>query len=169
MSATTLLIRTALPAEYAAVGSLTADAYAPVLADGQDDPYRQVLLDARSRGEQAELLVAVDANQRLAGTVTLGRPGTAYAQIAREDELEVRMLAVAVGRERQGVGRQLMSEANNIAKREGFRSLVLSVIGSNTTALTFYERLGYQREPGRDWLPRADMELMLQVLTYQVT
>ncbi|MEO8329140.1 MAG: GNAT family N-acetyltransferase [Candidatus Nanopelagicales bacterium] len=162
-----LRIRAARADEYAAIGVLTADSYAQVLADGEDDPYRADLLDAQARAENAELLVALDGD-KLAGTVTIGRPGSSYAEVAHGDELEVRMLAVAPEYARQGVGGQLMARVHQIAEVEGFQALVLSVISSNKAALAFYDHLGYERQPTRDWLPRDDMELHLLVLTRQV-
>ena len=163
-----LTIRTARPYEYVAIGELTARAYAPVLADADDDPYLPELLDAAGRADGAELLVAVDQEEQILGTVTIGRPGSAYAEIARPDELEVRMLAVAPECARQGIGGDLMSVVHQIAEREGFSGLVLSVISTNTAAAKFYDRLGYRRVAERDWFPRGDMSIVLEVFTRQV-
>jgi len=163
-----LTIRAALPHEYPAIGELTARAYAPVLADADDDPYLPELLDAAARANGAELLVVVDHAEQILATVTIGRPGSAYAEIATPGELEVRMLAVAPDRARQGIGGDLMSVVHQIAEREGFSGLVLSVISTNTAAAKFYERLGYRHEAERDWFPRGDMSIVLEVFTRKV-
>ncbi len=161
-------IRRPLPDEYAVVGELTARAYAPVLADADDDPYLPELLDAAARANGAELLVAVDHADHILGTVTIGRPGSAFAEIARDDELEVRMLAVAPEYARQGIGADLMSVVHEIAAREKFSGLALSVISTNTAAAKFYERLGYRHIAERDWFPRGDRSIVLEVFVRKV-
>ena len=153
------VVRRARPGEYRAIGQLTASAYAEVLAEGDSDPYRAVLLDARDRADRAELLVATDEQDRLQGTVTIGRPGGPYAQLAGPCEVEVRMLAVLPGLARTGIGRALMDDVHALAAREGYRATVLCVIASNTAAADFYRALGYRRQPERDWLPRSDMTI----------
>jgi ribosomal protein S18 acetylase RimI-like enzyme len=163
-----LTIRVARPAEYSVIGELTALAYADVLAEGEDDAYRSVLLDAAGRAGDAELLVAVDSDDALVGTVTVGRPGTPLAEIAYHNEVEVRMLAVAPGQERQGIGRSLMRHVHDVAATEGYAGLVLSVISTNTGAGNFYRSLGYLRSPDRDWKPVPDTDLLLEVFVHSV-
>ena len=161
-------IRVARPDEYTAIGQLTALAYADVLANGDDDEYRSVLLDAAGRAAAAELLVAVSGDNAPLGTVTVGRPGTPLAEIAHDQEVEVRMLAVAPGFERKGIGRSLMRHVHNVASAEGFAGLVLSVISTNTAAGEFYLSLGYRRSPERDWHPVPDTDLLLEVFVYSI-
>ena len=122
-----------------------------------------VLLDAESRADDAELLVAVNDGDDIIGTVTVCRPGNDLADIARPGEIEVRMLAVADHFAHQGVGSLLMEHVHERARNEHFEAVVLSVIATNTAAIRFYRRLGYRPEPERDWLPRADMDAMLEV------
>jgi len=155
-----LSIRRAHPDEYAAIGALTADAYAPVLTFGEADPYRHTLLDAAGRAAAAELWAAT-TNGRLVGTVTVCRPGSAYAEVAKADELEVRMLAVSPEAQGQRIGVQLMERVHQTAQAEGFSAVVLSVVESNVAAVAFYAGLGYLRVPKRDWTPVPD--IMLQI------
>jgi GNAT superfamily N-acetyltransferase len=155
-----LTIRPALPHEYTAIGLLTADAYAPVLTFGSADPYREVLQDAAGRATAAELWAAL-ADERLVGTVTVCRPGTPYAEIASAGELEVRMLAVSPRAQGSRVGATLMSAVHDLALREGFDAVVLSVVETNTPAATFYSRLGYTRSPDRDWTPVPNITLQV--------
>jgi len=161
-------IRVARPPEYSAIGELTLLAYADVLAEGEDDEYRSVLLDAPGRAADAELLVAVDHTQALLGTVTVGRPGTPLAEIAHHQEVEVRMLAVAPDFERRGIGRSMMQHVFDMASAEGFEGLVLSVISTNTAAASFYRSLGYTRSPDRDWNPMPDKDLLLEVFVRSI-
>lgn len=91
-----MVIRTALPDDYAELGEITAQAY---LADGhldfnEDDAYLNVLRDVVGRAARAEVLVA-ERDGRLLGGVTFAAPGSPLADIAAPDEAEFRMLAVA--------------------------------------------------------------------------
>jgi GNAT superfamily N-acetyltransferase len=155
-----LTIRRALPDEYASIGTLTVDAYAPILTFGDDDPYRQTLLDAAGRAAAAELWAATDDDQ-LVGTVTLCRPDSAYAEIAAPDELEVRMLAVAPPAQGHGIGVQLMERVHETARAEQFAAVALSVVESNAGAVAFYASLGYVHVPDRDWTPVPDITLQV--------
>lgn len=155
-----LTIRQALEYEYPEIGQLTADAYAPVLTFGAGDAYRHELLDATSRAANAELWVAID-HEGIAGTVTVCRPGSPYAEVAGSDELEVRMLAVSPDRQGRAIGATLMAAVHDTAAAEGYGSVVLSVIDSNSGAASFYERLGYVHEATRDWQPIPEVTLQV--------
>ncbi len=155
-----LTIRRARPDEYPSIGSLTADAYAPVLTFGDADPYRRTLMDAAGRAAGAELWAATN-DELLVGTVTVCRPGSGYAEIATPDELEVRMLAVAQVAQGQGIGVQLMERVHQTAQAEEFTAVVLSVIETNLSAVAFYAGLGYTRVPERDWQPVPDITLQV--------
>lgn len=164
----TLTIREALPDEYDAVGELTVRSFIDVILYGAQDPYLEILRNASKRGEQAELLVALDEGGALVGTVTVGRFGTEYADIARPGEIEVRMLAVDPATTHQGIGRALMRHIHETAAREDFARVVLSVIGTNTVAAKFYTSLGYTRVPDRDWQPWREGAPALEVFEFAV-
>jgi ribosomal protein S18 acetylase RimI-like enzyme len=155
-----------MPQEYDAVGKLTLRAYQPVLAGGSDDPYRQVLRDTKARADAADVLVAVSPDDTLLGTVTLALGGTAYADIARPDELEVRMLAVDPSVAGAGIGRSLMAATEQRAHQMR-HDLVLSVIGTNSDAISFYRHLGYQPSPERDWYPIPGLALQVFVRRHE--
>jgi ribosomal protein S18 acetylase RimI-like enzyme len=157
-------IRDARPHELALAGELTAQAYAPILAFGADDPYLAELRDAAARAEKAQLLVYVSPSDEIQGTITVARPGIPYAEIAAPHELEVRMLAVSPAAQGQGIGAHLMAHVHDVARGEGFSSVALSVIGTNVGALAFYRRLGYEPDSERDWYPVPEMPAPLKVL-----
>ena len=160
-----MTIRRATPADYATVSALTLAAYLPALKHGENDPYRTTLSDAAGRAEAAELIVAT-RDGRTVGTIALCRPGSAYAEIARSDELEVRMLAIDPTVQRAGIGALLMRHVHDTAAAEGYPAVVLSVIDTNVRAAAFYRSLGYVRVPERDWEPVPDV--FLQVWTRPV-
>ena len=71
------------------------------------------------------MFVAV-AGGVIVGTVTLGRPGTRFANMARAGGAEVRMLAVDEAARGQGIASLLMDACEGLARDEGFAALVLS-------------------------------------------
>lgn len=99
-----MTIRPAEPAEYAALGEITAEAYLGdgLLDFGADDPYLVQLRDVPRRAAEAEVLVATDARGHVLGGVTYAPPGNPWADIAAADEAEFRMLAVS--RQARGAG-----------------------------------------------------------------
>ncbi|MCX4805645.1 GNAT family N-acetyltransferase [Streptomyces sp. NPDC058682] len=161
-----MVIRTALPADYAELGEITAQAY---LADGhldfnEDDAYLNVLRDVAGRAARAEVLVA-ERDGSLLGGVTFAAPGSPLADVAAPDEAEFRMLAVAHEARGQGAGEALVRACIERARAvEGVTGLVLSTQRSMAGAHRIYARLGFVRTPERDWAPIEGLTL----LTYRL-
>ncbi|WP_327264367.1 GNAT family N-acetyltransferase [Streptomyces sp. NBC_01232] len=157
-----MVIRTALPADYAELGGITAQAY---LTDGhldfnEDDAYLDVLRDVAGRAARAEVLVA-ERDGRLLGGVTFAAPGSPLADIAAPDEAEFRMLAVAHEARGQGAGEALVRACIERAKAlDGVTGLVLSTQRSMAGAHRIYLRLGFVRTPERDWAPIEGLTLL---------
>ncbi len=148
-------IRVARPDDVVAVGALTAEAY---LADGlitDEDEYATELRDAQRRADEAVLLVATaptpDGREAVVGTITVAPYGSSYAEIAEPGEVELRMLAVAPEARHQGIAAQLMRAAQREALAGDARRLVLSTLDAMAAAQRLYDRLGFVREPERDW------------------
>jgi ribosomal protein S18 acetylase RimI-like enzyme len=142
----------------AAVGVLTRVAYA-VAALGSEE-YLAHVEDAVGRAAASTLLVAERAGT-LVGTVTLAAAGTPYADIARAGEHEFRMLAVDPTATGAGVATALVVACERRAFAEGAERLVCSVEDKNAPALRLYTRLGYRREPERDWVPEPGVQLLV--------
>ena len=104
-----MIVRRAEPGEYEAIGLATEAAYEEFLL-GPDDYYRTRLRDAESRDREAELLVAVDDDRTLLGTVTSCPPGSPWRELSGPDEEsgEFRMLAVVPSARGRGVGEALV-------------------------------------------------------------
>ncbi len=145
--------------ELDAVGKLTAAAY---VADGMDpdDSYVKVLADASGRATDAELLVAVDADEQLLGTVTVCEPGTPWAEVSRPGELEFRMLAVTPAAQGQGIGERLTRAVIGRAVERGAHRVVLCSSDYMHVAHRLYHRLGFTRLPYRDWQPVPGLQLL---------
>ncbi len=155
-----LTVRPARLEELDEVGRLTLEAY---LADGMVNPagvYATELIDAARRDKDAALLVAVDTEGRLLGTVTVCSPGSPLGEVSRPGELEFRMLAVASGARRRGVGEMLVRAVLARATATGAHRVVMCSDERMHVAHRLYARLGFVRMPERDWAPMPDVRLL---------
>jgi ribosomal protein S18 acetylase RimI-like enzyme len=151
-------VRPARPSEFERAGEVSVAAYA---ADGPlDDRYRRALADAATRAREADLLVAVNADGGVVGTVTVCLPGTPWAEISRPGELEFRVLAVDPAARGRGVGSALAEAVIQRARELGATRVVLSSDVGMHTAQRIYTRLGFSRLPDRDWSPRPGVDLI---------
>lgn len=71
-----------------------------------------------------------------------------YLLMYAVDEAHLLDVAVAAGRQRQGLGRHLLDRIGARAREQGMRSVFLEVRPSNERALAVYRRYGYH-EIGR--------------------
>jgi ribosomal protein S18 acetylase RimI-like enzyme len=136
----------AVPSDYDAIGELTARVYL-------DEGFTLANAEARLRNAAARdragwLLVAEDEG-RIVGAVSLVPVGSELSQIAVEGEMEMRLLAVSRERRGRGVGEALVRAAVELA---GGHRVVLSTLPAMEAAQRLYERLGFVRSPGRDWV-----------------
>lgn len=148
-----ITVRVARPEEVARAGEIAVAAYA---ADGgldQDDPYAKSLADTASRAEEAELLVAVDGDGAVLGTVTFCLPGTSWAEVSQPGEVEFRMLAVDPAAQGRGAGTELVRAVLDRARELAVRRVVMCSAEGMHTAQRMYGRLGFVRLPERDWSP----------------
>ncbi len=155
-----VIVRPARPEEYAAVGELTARAYLDdgLVPDGSD--YDETLRRADDRAAHGELLVALDEDGDLLGTVSYVRSGSAYAEVSRDGEAEFRMLAVARRARGRGVGRRLAEACIERARADGVHSVVISTATNMAPAHALYDSLGFSRLPERDWRPIPSVLLL---------
>lgn len=136
------------------IGQLTALAY---LADGlvdQAHPYIPQLKDAHARAEGAILLMMADGETgegAAVGTITVVPPGSNFVELAKDDEFELRMLAVSPIERGRGIGRTLIRVAMDLAVERGAKRIVLSTMESMHVAHRLYERMGFQRREDLDW------------------
>lgn len=154
-------VRPARTDELEGAGRITVDAF---VAGGFTRPgseYAELLRDARRRAAEAELLVAVDPadGERLLGSVTFAPPGTPWAQIARADEGEMRMLAVSPADRGRGAGEALVLGCMDRARAHGLPRMAFSTLPAMRAAHRVYERVGFRRAPGRDWTPVPGIDL----------
>ena len=153
-----MLVRRASTADLERIGDLTVRAYAAFTL-GPADPYVERLRDAASRASGAELWVAVEGD-RLLGSVTYCPPGSSYREVARDDEGEFRMLAVDPAARGLGAGTALAELCEARARGHRAEGMAISSLAEMTDAHRIYDRLGYGRDPGRDWSPLPGVALI---------
>jgi len=155
-----VLVRRARSEDHEAIGEATVAAYEDFLTSDEDF-YIERLRDSASRDRDAELWVAADEESgEVLGSVTLCPVGSPWREIGADDEAEFRMLAVAPGAQRRGVGSALMDLVVRRAREDGARGIVLSSLGEMTAAHRIYARQGFERVPDRDWSPVPDVHLV---------
>ncbi|WP_349361774.1 GNAT family N-acetyltransferase [Paenarthrobacter sp. PH39-S1] len=107
MSAT-ITVRPAAPPDYTEIARITRDSYlAAGYFDDAEHPYMRQIQQVSDRAAFAPIWVA-ERDGVIAGSVTLARAGDKFADIARQDELEFRMLVVDPAVQRGGIGRALV-------------------------------------------------------------
>jgi GNAT superfamily N-acetyltransferase len=155
----TVEVRPIQPSEYEAAGALVLAAYEAL--PGQDiGPYAQELVDVAARAATAEVLVAFDEGE-LAGCVTFVPDfSNPWAEGLCEGEAAIRMLGVDPDSQGRGAGRALVEACIDEARRLGRRALVLHSTTWMVTAHRLYLRLGFVRDPGRDWWPQPEVRLL---------
>ncbi|MFJ6212929.1 GNAT family N-acetyltransferase [Streptomyces sp. NPDC092296] len=171
-----IAVRTAREEDLDAAGRITAAVFVGDGHTSADSDYVALLRDARTRAAEAELLVAVDraaadrpaadrpagprdAPAAVLGSVTLALPGSAWADIARPDEGELRMLAVSPAARGRGVGEALVRAAMDRVRAQGLPRMAFSTQQGMHAAHRLYERVGFRRAPERDWSPFPGVDL----------
>jgi ribosomal protein S18 acetylase RimI-like enzyme len=152
-------VRTARPEEYSAVGDLTVAGYAN---DGFGGPgYESELRQAASRAAEADLLVAVDSDDTILGTVTWCPPGSPWREMATEpDQGEFRMLTTSPAARRRGVARALVDACLDRARKASMSAVLICSGTGMVKAHSLYRSLGFQRAPELDWTPRPEVSLL---------
>jgi GNAT superfamily N-acetyltransferase len=151
-------VRRIRPEEHQAAGDVCVAAY-DLLLTGAEDDYRERLHDVATRDAQAEVWVAV-LDDRVVGVVTYCPPGSRWREIGRDDEGEFRMLAVDPAAQGSGAGTALARLCEERARQDGAAGMALSSLATMTAAHRVYARLGYRREPARDWSPLPGVDLL---------
>lgn len=138
-------IRPARPDEYEETGRVTESAFAtgPYGHLPVSDERRTLVRDVEARSHSGEVLVAARADGAIVGTVTLLRAGTEQSRLARGDEAELRLLAVAPSARGTGLGRTLALAAEEVAHGWGAAAVVLDTGALNTVSQQLYRSLGY--------------------------
>jgi ribosomal protein S18 acetylase RimI-like enzyme len=138
-------IREATPDEHTEAGRVTAAAYQGLV---RDPAYLERIAAVADRAPRTEVLVAVQGGE-IVGSLTLELSERVNPH---DDKLEahrahIRMLGVAPGHQRRGIGRALMVEAEARARAAGKTEITLHTTEPMTVARAMYAGLGYERSP----------------------
>jgi len=142
-----------------AVATVSLAAYGAAGHFDANGSYAQSVSDVSGRRHHGTLLVA-EEDGVVVGAVMLCRADSEYAEVSRGDEMEFRFLAVDPHRWGRRIGESLVTACEELAVAAGVDTMVICVIDINTVAHRFYERLGYQRMPERDWKPVPGVDLL---------
>jgi ribosomal protein S18 acetylase RimI-like enzyme len=160
-------VRPARDDEFEAAGDLVEAAYRTHPEMGDGDGYLAHVRDVRGRAADVDVIVAVDGGGRLLGCVSYVRDHTsAFAEIEQPGEAGFRMLGVAAAARGRGVGRSLVEACVERARAAGRTGLVIVTAPSWTDAQRLYERIGFRREPGRDFEPVPGIILWAYALKF---
>ena len=155
-------VRKALPADLATVDALVEAVY--VGENYTPAAQAEALRTAAMRARECDLFVAVDDAGRIAGCVTLITGQNQFAQIRRQSEAEVRLLAVSSSSRGTGAGEALMRRCIQRATFAGLDQLVLSTQPSMLAAHRLYERLEFVRDESRDWARGTGLKMLVFTL-----
>lgn len=164
---TVVVVREARPDELVAAGDVVAAAYLELdpRTAREHHAYLGQIRDAPGRARICPVLVAVDGEGRVVGSVTyVPGPDNPYAEVELAGEAGFRMLGVAPGAQGGGVGRALVQACIERARAEGRSAIAISTRPVMRTARRLYERLGFRRAPERDFAPIPGVELLGYVL-----
>jgi ribosomal protein S18 acetylase RimI-like enzyme len=161
---TVTTVRSVRPEEYDRLSKLTVAAYRGLLGDDLDLGYVAELADVAGRAERVDVLVAVDDRGVVVGGIAyVGGPGP-LAWFDGDDEVGLRMLAVAPEAQGRGVGATLIGACVRRAENDGKRRVLLHTTAPMTSAHRLYERAGFRRDPARDELLPGGLQLLAYAL-----
>ena len=101
-------------------------------------PWNDPHLDIRRKlADSPEMFLVGVVDQRVVASVMAGYDG---------HRGWINYFAVAPDLQRQGLARALLAEAERLLRKVGCPKINLQVRGSNKSAVTFYERVGYSRD-----------------------
>ena len=156
-----LLVRVAVPTDFAAIAELTERVYGD---GGFSNPgYVPVLRDVAGRAASTTVLVAL-LDDVPVGAVAIATRGGSYAEQAGPGEAVMRMLAVSESARGAGAGAGLIRACIDTARADGCAALMLSTQRAMTTAHRLYEKAGFLRTPARDRSPLPGMDLLTYAL-----
>ncbi len=155
-------MRPARADEYAELGELIVEAYVVAEALDPAGDYQTSLRQVAERAASGARVLVAERGGQVVGTACVTPYGTAWSEVARPGESEFRMLAVApasMGGGPGGVAEALVAACLDEGRADGAHTVAISVVDHNTRAHRLYRRLGFTRDPARDWTPVPGVRL----------
>jgi ribosomal protein S18 acetylase RimI-like enzyme len=157
-------VRLARPEDDAALGEILVAGFVTAYACKMphvvvSDRRKAELRDVAGKRTLATVLVA-ELDGRVAGTVTIWRPGSPQSEAWLPNAADLRQLAADPAAQGKGLSKPLLDEAERIA-REDWRvsAICLHVRRGNVGVARLYMSRGYVREPQGDLvLPEVELD-----------
>ena len=116
------------------------------------------------RAGPTELFVA-RLDGRLVGCAALHLSGGVPEMIELSAEAALRAFAIAPDARGRGAGELLLRRCMDRARAAGKRRLLTVADRRSTLTQLFFERMGFERRPERDWSPVPGVDLLVYSLT----
>jgi ribosomal protein S18 acetylase RimI-like enzyme len=147
-----VLIRDARATEMTEIAQVRVTAYQAGKHLSPNSRYEQRLRELGADGI-GDVLVAVDAEGEIAGTVMLQPWPHAGQVVTGPEEAEIRALAVLPRVQGDGLGQALLDAVIERARIRAVRHLVLFTQADMIAAQHMYAKAGFARLEDRDWSP----------------
>lgn len=144
-----LSVIVAEPVHYQAVANLMYEVFAGERYGEMPAPMSAVEV-AERWAAHGRIYVALAPDEGVLGTGTLVVPPSRLAQLAGEEDAEVRLVAVSRSARRRGIARAIMTVAMEDAAKQNKTNVVLCTQSTMTAAQRMYDQLGFTRWPERD-------------------
>lgn len=141
------------------IGQVRVTAYQAGKHLSPNSRYEQRLRELGADGI-GDVLVAVDAQGEIAGTVMLQPWPHAGRVVTGPDEAEIRALAVLPAVQGDGLGQALLDAVIERARLREVRHLVLFTQHDMVAAQHMYAKAGFTRLEDRDWSPEPGNPLL---------
>jgi len=112
----------------------------------RDCTLEQITRLIEKHGAENQVFIARDNHDELVGFIWVGQSRSGFTGAVQAYILSVYVTEACRG---QGLGRRLMLRAEDWAREHNFKSIGLGVAAHNVSAITLYEKLGYQPETMR--------------------
>lgn len=151
---TNLIIRNVRPTEFGTIGKLMVDVYSGLegFPSPEEQPkYYDALANIGRFTEQphTQLIIATNSSSEILGAVLyfsdLNYYGASALKMNYPNSSAFRLLAVSRKARGLGIGKKLIHECINKAKKENHKQLVIHSTESMVTARRIYSKLGFKR------------------------
>ncbi len=142
-----IVVRPVRPEEYGDAGRQTRAGFTALFGEADAD-YLQMVADVAGRCDRTTVLVAVDDDGLIVGSITVELTGKVDPERdLAPDEAHLRMLGVAPAAQGRGAGRALIEAAAALARAAGKGRLTLGTLPEMVAARHLYDRMGFRAGP----------------------
>jgi GNAT superfamily N-acetyltransferase len=157
-----VIVRPVRPDEYERLGEITVAAYHALPGHVHEPEYDEELRDTAAKvAAGCEVMVAVgDDGRVLGGVCFVPSADNPFHETAEPGAVTFRHLAVDPAAQGAGAGTALVMWCVDRARQLGATALAIHSTPWMTGAHRLYERFGFARDPGHDWVPVPDVPLL---------